>query len=421
MGAADGVAETTAANGIPVVLETTPFFKSVSFGIWIKSGSRDEAEDKSGLFHFLEHLVFKGTPTRNASSIAMEIDSLGGHIDAFTSREVTCYFGHVLTERLEHALDLVADIMLNSSFPEDEVERERQVILEEIRMGEDNPSDHIHDKLYPMRWGNHPLGRPITGVADTVKAINREDLVKARDRFYRPPNIVITACGDVELEKFTKLVDQRFGHLERMETSRELSTPSLKSTLKVIQRPLEQVHMLVAMPGLPMTHEKRHSLSILNTIFGGGVSSRLFQRVREERGLAYSIYSFYDQYIDAGLFGIYAACSQPQLKQAWDAILKEIEAIVKNPPTEDEITRAKTMGADNLKMSFESLSSRTTQMAHQKLYYDRLLSLDEMLDDLMSVSARSVRDLATELFTGEDYTILALGPVKENELKWLSP
>ncbi len=413
--------ETTAANGIPVVLETTPFFKSVSFGIWIKSGSRDEANDKSGLFHFLEHLVFKGTPTRTASSIAMEIDTLGGHIDAFTSREVTCYFGHVLTERLDQALDLVADIMLNSSFPDEEVERERQVILEEIRMGEDNPSDHIHDKLYPVRWGHHPLGRPITGVVDTVNAIKRDDIIKARDKFYRPPNIVITACGDVEPEKFTKLVDQRFGHLERVETQRKLSAPALKPTLKVMERPLEQVHMLVAMPGLPMTHEKRHSLGILNTIFGGGVSSRLFQRVREERGLAYSIYSFYDQYIDAGLFGIYAACSQPQLEHAWEAILKEIKAIVKNPPTEDEVKRAKTMGADNLRMSFETLSARTTQMAHQKLYHRRLLTLDEMLDDLMSVSAESVRDLANELFTGEDYTILALGPVKENELKWLSP
>lgn len=409
--------ETTLSNGTQVVCETTPFFRSVSFGVWVIAGARDENPEKSGLFHFLEHMAFKGAPGRDAAAIAMEIDALGGHIDAFTSREVTCFSGHVLSDRLDEAFELVAEIMLKGDFPEEELARERRVILEEIRMGEDNPSDYIHDRLYPAIWEGHPLGRPITGESGTVANLGRDDLLSARDRFYRPPGIIVTACGSIQPKRLVGLVERHFGAMKPGVTERDSRPPANRAGVKILKRPLEQTSIIAAVPGLAMNDPRRHALYVLNMVLGGGVSSRLFQRAREERGLAYSIYSFYDQYSDGGLFGVYAACEPAALGPLWETIRAELGAIVSSPPTEAEVARAKTMGAGNLKMSFESLSSRMYQMAQQKIYHKRILSLPEMIKELDAVTAADTAALAEELLGGENYTILALGPVTEESEK----
>ncbi len=408
--------ETTEDNEIQIVCETIPFFKSVSFGIWVFAGSRDETDQKSGLFHFLEHLVFKGTKTRDTAAIAMEIDELGGRIDAFTSREITCYSGHVMASRLGRAFDIVADIMLNSVFPENEMEMERQVILEEIRSVEDNPSDYIHDQLYPATWNGHPLGNLIAGTAESVKSITRDDLLDLRETFYRPPQILIGACGMIEMNQLKGLVSKYFGHLAPARVERLLIKPEFSSGVRVITKPIEQVHLLLASEGPPICSHKRHTLSILNTILGGGVSSRLFQTVREQRGLAYSIYSFIDQYLEAGLFGVYAACSPAAVELLWGTIMDEIKRITDIPPTHGEIDRAKIQSIDNLILSQESLGVRLSQVAHQTLYYGKVFSMDEMISDIRNVTKKEVRELADELLGRMDLAVLALGPVDEAQI-----
>jgi len=413
------VIETTAVNGIPLICETLPFFRSVSFGIWVNSGSRDETEEKSGLFHFLEHMVFKGTERRNPRGINMETDELGGQLDAFTSREATCYSCHVVAEKLEQAFDLVTDIMMNSVFPAQEMERERQVIIEEIRMGEDNPAEYIYDKMYPLRWPGHPLGRLITGSVETVASIKREDFFEARDKFYRPPRLLITACGAVEIGTLKKLAEKYFGGLSagEPEPARKLDAPRTSKASYIMKKKLEQAHILLAAPGIPSGSRRRPALSILNTAFGGGVSSRLFQKVREEMGLAYSINSFYEQFEETGLFGVYAACSPDALPKLWDAVKGEIRRVLDNPPGPDEIDRAKNLSLGALKMSFESVNSRMYQMAYQWLYYGKALGQEEMLREVEGVTIEQVHELARELLSGEDFTVIALGQIHKRQEK----
>ncbi len=420
MAAVDAVIEAVAANGVRVACERIPFFRSVSFGIWINAGSRDETAEKAGLLHFLEHLVFKGTLRRDAHTISKEIDELGGNVDAFTSREVTCYSARVLSDRLPQAFDLLADMTLNATFPEDEIERERQVILEEIRMGEDSPSDLIYDKLFEERFRQNSLGRPITGVAETVRSIMKADLMEARRQSYAPQSIVVTACGDVEPEKLVKLVEKSFGGLAPVNTKRVCQADSPSQIKKAVIKPLEQEHLMIAGPGLAMNTKRRHELAVLNAILGSSISSRLFQKVREELGLAYSVYSFYDQFVETGLFGVYAACSPDKLEETQRAIMGEVEKMVQEPPFDDEVLRAKKMGADTLKMSFESLSYRMGRMAYHNLYDEKRFTLDELLEGLSNVTVKGVHALACELFENKNFTQVALGPVPEDEVMALT-
>lgn len=418
--AAVEVIETTVVNGVPIVCETIPFFKSTSFAVWIFAGARDEPEEKSGLFHFMEHLVFKGTANRDARAIAIEIDELGGLINAFTSREITCYSGHVIAQRLDRAFDLIADITLNSSFPDDEMELERHVVLEEIRSIEDNPSEFVYDRLYPRRWAGHPLGKLITGSPETVNSLTRDDLISLKSDFYTPPRIVVTACGSVTMPQLERLVSGYFGNIKPNEKKRDLKAPASKAGLEVIQKPLEQAHVLLAAEGIPAASPRRHELLLLNIILGDGVSSRLFQNVREKQGLAYSIYSFFDQYIDTGLFGVYAASSPDVLRPLWETALTELDKIADKPPSAKEFARAKTQVSDNLKMSFESLGVRLSQIAHQTLYYGKVFTLDEMLEHVNAVKADGVRELAEELLGRKNFTVLALGPVEEDQVGFIA-
>jgi predicted Zn-dependent peptidase len=412
------VIETTAVNGVSIVCEHIPHLRSVAFGIWINAGSRDEPDDKAGLFHFLEHLVFKGAAGRNARAINVEIDELGGNVDAFTSRETTGYVAHVLGERLDQAFDLVADLTLDSIFPEDEIEKERQIILDEIRMGEDNPTESIFDKLYPLRWPGHPLGRLITGSTSTVNTITRDDIVRARDVFYRPPRLFVSASGAVTLEKIVSLVERRFGEMSQgLPVERPSLLPQVKTGGHIVTKPLEQAHIVLSAPGVNIASHRRNEMAILNTILGGGASSRLFQKLREEMGLVYSIHSFFEQYEETGLFGIYAACAPGLLEKVWAAIVEEMEGTVKNPPSAEEMRRAKSMSVGALLMSFESPNARMSQMALQEMYYGKALSREEMIEEINGVDERGVCSLAEALLDGREYTALVLGPVKKSRDK----
>lgn len=415
---AGGVIETTAVNGVQIVCENIPHLRSVSFGIWINAGSRDEPDDKAGLFHFLEHLVFKGAAGRGARAINVEIDELGGNVDAFTSRETTAYVAHVLGDRLDQAFDLVSALTLDSIFPEEEIEKERLVILDEIRMGEDNPTESVFDRLYPLRWPGHPLGRPIAGSEDTVNAITRDDIVSARDMFYRPPRLIVSASGAVTLGKLARLVEQRFGGMAQGAlVERSSSAPRIRTGGQIVTKPLEQAHLVLSAPGVSMSSHRRNEMAILNTILGGGASSRLFQKIREEMGLVYSIHSFFEQYVETGLFGVYAACAPGLLEKVWAATLDEMEGTLKNPPSAEELERAKSMSVGALRMSFESPNARMSQMALQKLYYGEALSREEMVDEINRVDGRGVCGLAEELLGKREYTAIVLGPVKKRREK----
>lgn len=404
--------ESGEVRGVRAVCETVPFFRSVSFGVWVFAGSRDEPSERAGALHFIEHLAFKGAAGRDAASIAAEIDELGGHIDAFTSREVTCFSGHVVGERLEEAFALVADIALRSTFPEAEVELERQVILEEMRQVEDTPAERIHDQIYPARWGAHPLGRLITGTAETVNGLTRDGLLELRAGLYTAPRILVTACGAVTLDRMVKLINACFGPLPSGEPGRAAAAPMEQRGLTVASKPLEQTSLMIGMKGLSALDERRHELLLLNMILGGGVSSRLFQSVRERHGLAYTIYSFFDQYFDAGLTGVYAACTPAALGKLWALTRAEIERLAGEPVSAAELARAKRQSVDNIIMAYESLGARMSQIASQMLYHGRVFGKEEMIERVNRVTAENIRDLAGQLFGDpRDYTLIALGPL----------
>ncbi len=413
----DRVVRAEQVNGISVICETIPFFQSVSFGIWFTAGSVNEEKEKSGLFHFIEHMAFKGTDRMGQREVAVAIDQLGGHINAFTSREATCYSGHVVSERFGTAFDLVADIVLNSTFPENEMERERSVILEEIRMSQDNPSEFIQDQTYEAIWAGHPLGNSITGTKETVENIGWDDLISARERFYKPPGIIITACGGIDTNRLVKAVERCFGNLSQKPVTDSPGKPEYKQSVKIFRKDLEQVHLLLAGPAPPIADSRRGEIAILDNILGSSVSSRLFQRIREEMGLAYMISSFYEQYRSAGFFSIYSACSKEKLIPMIKTIRKEMAIIRSIGPTPEEIKRAITMETDNIIMSHESPASRMYDLAEQKIYFGAIMSLQESLDEIKAVTVKSVKDLSEELeIAGKGCSLLAVGPISdENE------
>ncbi|MDH5510843.1 MAG: insulinase family protein [Nitrospinota bacterium] len=411
MDVTDVTAEARDVNGITVVCERIPFFQSVSFGIWVLAGSRNETDDNLGVSHFLEHLVFKGSDARTASDIAMEIDELGGNVEAFTTRENTCFGAHVVNQRLDKAFSLIAEIMLGSTFPQDEMELERRVILEELRAVDDSPADLAYEKLYQNRFPDHPLGRPIAGSPEAVLNVDRQNLFEFRDSHYAPPSIVVSAGGDITMEKLAALVETHFGHLTPGKAQPQPATPDPSPAEDFIHKEIEQAHMLVAGPGLCVTDKRRMTQMLLNTIFGGGVSSRLFQNIREKRGLAYSIHSFHDRFADCGVAGVYAACAPETLDEIWRITLEEMHILCSTKVDPKELARAKAQAQDNVRLSYESLDSRVSQMAAQMTYHRRFFSMEETLEQISSVTADQVRDLAGTIFGApSSFTTLVVGP-----------
>ena len=404
-------ARATGVNQIKVVCETIPFFQSVSFGVWVLTGSRDETGPRNGISHFLEHLVFKGSGSKSASQIAIEIDELGGSIEAFTTRENTCFGAHVVNTRLEKAFALVAELMLASTFPSDEMELERRVILEELRSVDDNPVEMAYERLYESRFPGHPLGWPIAGSPESVGRITRDDLFEFREHSYSPHKMVVAACGDITLEALTALVERHFGHLPQKNGAVLRQPPPVAPASVFIRKELEQAHLLVVGPGLSMTDGRRMTLSLLNLILGGCVSSRLFQNIREKRGLAYSIHSFHDRYADCGIAGVYAACVPESLDEIWRLTQEEMDTMGASLVAPDELDRAKAQAQDNLKLSYESLDSRMSQIAGQIAYHGRFFSMDQILEEINAVTAEDIRALAVTMFGDPKlFTKLVVGP-----------
>lgn len=403
-------------NGIRIVTEKIPYLRSVSIGIWINSGSRDEDDINRGISHFLEHLAFKGTEKRSAKQIAFEMDSIGGQIDAFTSREYTCYSAKVLDEHLPIAIDLLSDILLNSTYKPSDIEKERQVILEEIKFVEDNPTDYIYDLLYKCVWSEHPLGLPILGNVESIKKIGRDAVIAHLDKHYLPRNMVIAAAGNIDEDKLRKMLERSFGNLKRNGPSQRQTPPEIKKNLIIKERKLEQIHFCLGTKGLKSADDNRYNGYILNTILGGSMSSRLFQKIREDYGLAYSIHSFISPYADTGLLGIYAGTSPAFFNKVLKMSLEELKILRNVKVSDNEIKRSKDQLKGNLILSLESSTSRMNQLAKQEIYFGRYFSMDEIIAEIEKVRGDNIQSLAEKLLEDSFFNLAILGPVKKGEI-----
>lgn len=400
-------------NGIPVLMDYFDTVRSVSVGIWIKAGSRYEPLDKSGISHFLEHMFFKGTAKRTTRDIAVEIDSMGGDLNAFTSRENTAFYIKIIDEYIDKGIELLSDIFVHSIFPEDEIEKEKKIVKEELKIVEDTPDDYIFDLFNRNVWGQDALGRSILGKRDTIVSFTRDDLLAHIRRYYGTRDIIISCAGNFRPASIMKTLNKRFGGLRRGSEPKIGGPPVFQHAVKVYSRDLSEAHLCVGVPSLPMNSEERYTLFALNTILGAGVSSRLFQEIRENRGLAYSVFSFTSAYRDTGIFGAYAGISKKRVREVAELIIAEMMKL-KDTLTPAELARAKQQLKGNLILGLESTSSRMNNIARQEIYFDRYISPDETMESINMVNVDQVSGLAERLIREDAFSIVALGSLQKD-------
>ncbi len=400
-------------NGLRLTTEAMPHVRSVSIGVWLTRGSRHESDERAGIAHFVEHMLFKGTDTRTAEDIAQAIDSIGGQLDAFTAKEYAAYYIKVLDEHLPLAVDLLADIVLRPAFPEDEIEREKKVILEEFKMVEDTPDDLVHEVFTEHFWEGHPLGRPILGTRDSVRELTQSSIREYFSGAYVARNIVICAAGNIEHARVRDLVTQAFASLPATGLALAQEPPKVVPHLIVRTKDIEQSHVCIGTNGYPQSHDARYVSYILNTVLGGSMSSRLFQNIREKRGLAYAVFSSLSAYRDAGALTVYAGCGADQVAQVVDLVVEELKAIKSIAIPEPELRRAKDHLKGSLMLSLENTASRMSHLARQEIYFDRYFSLDETLEGVERVTAADVQRVAGDLFSNGSLAMTVLGPKNE--------
>jgi predicted Zn-dependent peptidase len=399
-------------SGLVVITETMNDVRSVSVGVWVRNGSRREVLEENGLAHFIEHMVFKGTERRSAEAIAREMDSVGGMLDAFTSKEQICFNAKVLDEHLPIAFDVIADLVLRPKFDSDDVKKERQVVLEEIKMDMDNPEYLLHDIFTRGFWPEHPLGRPILGTPATVKKFNREALRTRFGNWFAPDQLVVTAAGNVTHEQVLELVQREFGHLKPTGLANNDRVPQTSAPIHLeTKKDLEQVHLCIGVPSVPLGHQDRFGVAVLNNLLGGGMSSRLFQNIRERLGLAYAVFSELTPYSDAGMMTVYAGTAKETVGQVIDLTIQEFRALKESLVTEEELRRSKNHLKGSLMLSLESTSSRMSNLARQELYFGRFYSLDEILAGIEAVTREELRSLAQEYFKPGLIAVTVLGPL----------
>jgi len=397
-------------NGLIVLSEEMAHIRSVAIGIWVKSGSRDEAPEFNGISHFTEHMVFKGTTSRSAQQIARQVDSIGGNMDAFTGKETICFNIKVLDDHLPVAIDILSDLVLNPVFNPKDITREKGVILEEIKMDEDNPDYLVHEIFTQNFWKDHPLGKPILGTKETVRSFKQENLFHFYRQRFAPNNIIISAAGNLNHARFVELIRERFAPLSAVPNGYHEPAPAV--TPRIITRnkkELEQVQLCIGVPSHPISHEKRYVSYVLNTVLGGGMSSRLFQKIREDQGLVYSIYSDLNPYRDTGCLTVYAGTSVESTQKVVESVLAEFSELKSKPLAEDELRRAKDQLKGSLMLSLESSTSRMSNLARQEMYFDRFFSLDETIAQIEAVTAEELSEMSNHLFQINKVAITALG------------
>jgi predicted Zn-dependent peptidase len=400
-----------------------PHVRSVSIGVWLARGSRHEPQEQSGIAHFVEHMLFKGTGSRSAEDIAQAIDSVGGQMDAFTAKEYASYYIKVLDEHLPFAVDVLSDIVTNPRFSADDIEREKKVVLEEIKMVEDTPDDLVHELFTENFWADHPLGRPILGTKDTVESLNRAAL---RDYFggaYTAPNLLVAAVGNVEHQRVRDIIARAFATLPRDAAPISEEPPRVVPCTIIRNKELEQSHICLGTAGYRQDHEERYSSYVMNTILGGSMSSRLFQNVREKRGLAYAVFSGLSAYRDTGSMTIYAGCANDAVGELIDVVIAELRRMKDELLDDAELRRAKDHLKGSLMLNLESTSSRMSHIARQEIYFDRQFGLDETLEGVEKVTSNDIQRVARDLFTSDSLAATVLGAVNglkiSRERLWL--
>ena len=404
------VRRTVLPNGLTIISEEMPHIRSVSAGVWVRTGSRHELPEVNGISHFAEHMVFKGTTTRTAEMIARQVDSFGGNLDAFTGKECVCFNVKVLDEHLGDAMDVLTDLVLNPSFNDADVKKERSVIMEEIKMDEDNPDYLVHEIFVQNFWKDHPLGRPILGTRDTVKKFGPALLFDYYKQRFQPGNMVVAAAGSLQHDEFLELATHKFGHMPAAGSERQEMAP--KTTAKISMRnkkSLEQVQLCIGVPSYSISHENRYASFVLNTLLGGGMSSRLFQNVREKQGLVYSIFSELNPYRDTGCLAVYAGTSKESAPKVVQSVLKEFRDLKDVPVTGEELFRAKAQLKGSLMLSLESSMARMSNLARQEMYYDRFYGMTEITDRIEAVQVEDVQKVAQEFFIADQIAVTVLG------------
>jgi len=406
--------KTVLDNGIRIVSHEMPDNRSVSLGIWVENGSRHESAAENGISHFIEHLLFKGTERRSAAQIAEEMDAVGGVINAFTSKENTCYYAKVLDENLPLAIDLLSDIFLHSSFDAEEIERERSVILQEISQAEDTPDDYVHDLFNLDFFKDHPIGWPICGRQETVNGFRRQDIVDFFKSRYMPERVVVAAAGNIQHAALVDEMAARLGSIDgaaskKMPSLRGETVPEMASGVYPHRKPLEQVHLCLGMAGIHQSHPKRYVGYVLNTLLGGGMSSRLFQEIREKRGKAYSVYSFASSYKDVGYFGVYAGTSLESTEEVVELITSELKKIAAEGITEAELQRTQGQLIGSTLLGLESTDSWMSHIARNEIYFGKSVTTEEICGRIRTVGRADVAELARALFQNDGMTLTLLG------------
>jgi predicted Zn-dependent peptidase len=398
-------------NGLTIVTEAMPSMRSISVGIWLLTGSRHERPEENGITHFLEHMVFKGTKNRTAEEIARSADAIGGHLDAFTTKEYTCFSIKVLDENLPRGFEILSDLVKNPLFQPEDIGKERQVIEEEIKMVKDTPDDLVHELFTQAYWRGHPLGRPILGTRQTVGRFNRPRLSEYFRSHYTPGNMIIAAAGHVHHGEILELVRREFGagpsRSRRQPSRAPVAHPHLKRRSK---EELEQAHICLGAPAYSQTHPKRYACYVLNTVLGGGISSRLFQNIREKRGLAYAVFSSLNMFKDAGCLTVYAGTAAQNARDVVRLIAEELRRTKRTPLSGEELQHAKDYLKGSLMLSLESTNSRMANLARQEMFFGRYISLDEIVAGVDSVSARDVQGVARNIFPPERLALTVLSP-----------
>lgn len=404
------IRRTVLPSGLIVLTERMEHVRSVAMGVWMRAGSRHEIPELNGISHFVEHMVFKGTKSRSAQRIAREVDAIGGNLDAFTGKETVCFNVKVLDEHVPTALDVLSDLILNPVFAIEEIARERGVILEEIKMDEDNPDTLVHEIFTQSFWKDHPLGKPILGTRETVRSFEQNTLLRFFEQRFLAGNMIFSAAGNLEHDGFVELVSKHFGSLSPGAISSDTVAPTVTSRINLRnKKSLEQVQLCLGVPAPPVADESRYTTLLLNTLLGGGMSSRLFQTVREERGLVYAIYSDLNPYRDTGSLCVYAGTSSDRALQVIDLIMEEFRRLKTEPLQPDELRRAKDQLKGNLLLSLESSMSRMSNLARQQMYFERFFGLEEILAKVEDVTEEQVMAMATELFQPEKVAVTLLG------------
>lgn len=410
--------KTVLPNGIRVVSEEVNYVRSISIGLWVRSGSRHEDSVSNGTAHFIEHMLFKGTKKRSAFDIASAIDSVGGMMNAFTGKELTSFYIKIPDYHLSMAIDLLADIFINSRFHEEEIRKEQSVVLQEINMIEDSPDDYIHDFFEKVFWNDHPLSLPIVGTKDHVSSFNREKILSFFNTRYKSDNLVLAAAGNLKHEVLSDLVGQAFGSIYGETLPSQGNAPVVTSKVAVLEKDLEQVHLIIGTLAPSTTSPHRYSSFLLNAILGGCMSSRLFQEIREKKGLAYAIHSYLNPYTDVGSLGIYAGTSEERVQVVVDLTLEELKRLRNNPLSEKEMVQAKELIKGNFLLSMESSDNRMIRLAKNEIFFERYIYPEDVIASIDAVSAEDVRNLAWEIFTPRTITLAATGRISEKNLSF---